>query len=379
MAKLKLQNVAQIRHAEINFGDLTVLVGAQATGKSILLQLLKLLVDTGYVQDELHRHGLDWSRQLPDFLNVYFGEGMESIWGTNSKISWEESAVDLAYLANRMRKRNDERLFFVPAQRVLTLRDGWPRPFTDYSPGDPFSVRNFSEELRLLMEEFSDDGSLFPRERRLKKAYRTLLQQHVFSKFKLTINRERAQKRLVLGARGKPLPYMVWSAGQREFVPLLLGFYWLMPPTKIARRGALEWVVIEELEMGLHPRAISVVLLLILELLSRDYRICLSTHSPQVLEMMWALNRIRERKGTTNDVLDLFETPPGLRAQLRHVVDRALGKRLRAYYFERPGGNVHDISQLSPTSTKKFEANWGGLSEFSEHANEIVARVTANS
>jgi hypothetical protein len=206
-----------------------------------------------------------------------------------------------------------------------------------------------------------------------------LLQQHVFSKFKLTINKERAQKRLVLGGRGKPLPYMVWSAGQREFVPLLLGFYWLMPPTKIARREALEWVVIEELEMGLHPRAISVVLLLILELLSREYRVCLSTHSPQVLEMMWALTRIRKRGGSPKDVLDLFEIPPDLRSQLRHVASRTLDKRLRAYYFDRPGGKVHDISELNPASTKRFEANWGGLSEFSAQANEVVARVTANS
>ena len=46
---------------------------------------------------------------------------------------------------------------------------------------------------------------------------------------------------------------MVWSAGQREFVPLLLGMYWLMPPAKISPAQRLEWVVIEEPEMGLHP------------------------------------------------------------------------------------------------------------------------------
>jgi hypothetical protein len=42
----------------------------------------------------------------------------------------------------------EERSFFIPAQRVLTLsRDGWLRPFTDYKPGDPFCVRDFSEKL----------------------------------------------------------------------------------------------------------------------------------------------------------------------------------------------------------------------------------------
>jgi AAA domain, putative AbiEii toxin, Type IV TA system len=378
MKGLRLQHVAQIRDADVTFGDLTVLVGPQATGKSIFLQFLKLLLDTGYIQQELRRYGLDWSRDLSEFLNVFFGEGMGSIWNSASKVSWHGASVDLRYLARRIRKANYERLFFIPAQRVLTLRDGWPRPFTDYSAGDPFSVRNFSEELRSLMEDLSSGATVFPLERRLKRSYRTLLQQNIFSRFTLTVDKARTQKRLVLGRRGKPLPYMVWSAGQREFVPLLLGLYWAMPPAAVARRDALEWVVIEEPEMGLHPQAISVVLLLVLELLNRNYRVCLSTHSPQVLELVWALNRIRERRGTPRDVLDLFQIDETLRPELGQVAQRATRKRLRVYFFERSGG-VRDISRLDPSSAAQSEATWGNLSEFSERANEVVARVSANS
>src|SRR6266700_6613449 len=382
MTTLRLQNIGQIRDAELRFGDLTVLVGPQATGKSIALQFLKLLVDTGYIQNELKRYGLDWSRKLPDFLEVYFGEGMASIWrssGHGSKLFWKQKPVDLLGIAGRRRKEKAERLFFVPAQRVLTLRDGWPRPFTDYSAGDPFSVRDFSEKLRVLMEsEFSADGNLFPRERRLKNAYRELLQRDVFSKFALSVDRSSKQKRLVLGQRGKTLPYMVWSAGQREFVPLLLGFYWLMPPTKVARREALEWVVVEELEMGLHPQALSVALLLVLELLSRNYKVCLSTHSPQVLELVWALNRIRQNGGSARDILDVFDLPQEMRRQLHSVAERVLHKKLCVYYFDRSEGRVHNISNLDPASPSGPEGGWGGLSEFSQHANEVVARVIAN-
>ena len=85
MPTLRLQNVGQLRDAEIGFGDLTVLVGPQATGKSIALQFTKLLVDTGYVQNELKRYGLDWSRKLSEFLEVYLGEGMSSIWRANGR------------------------------------------------------------------------------------------------------------------------------------------------------------------------------------------------------------------------------------------------------------------------------------------------------
>ena len=44
--RLQLKNVGQIHDADIEFSDLTVLVGPQATGKSIFLQFLRLLVDT---------------------------------------------------------------------------------------------------------------------------------------------------------------------------------------------------------------------------------------------------------------------------------------------------------------------------------------------
>ncbi len=378
MASLEITHVAQIREAKLTFGDLTVLVGPQATGKSIALQFLKLMVDTGNVQDELTKYGLDWSGQLPEFLDIYFGEGMRSIWRSQSTLTWHGKKVDLEQIARRKRKSKEETLFFIPAQRVLTLRDGWPRPFTDYSPGDPFTVREFSEKLRLLVEqEIPPQGILFPQQRKLKKALRSLLAKQLFSKFALSVDRSRSQKRLVLGSDKRPLPYMVWSAGQREFVPLLLGAYWLMPSTRISRRRSLSWVVIEELEMGLHPRAISVVLLLLLDLLWRGYRVCISTHSPQVLEMVWALHRIRKSKGSFQDVLDLFDASGGERPGLQSIAEMSLNKKMQVYYFDA-NGKVRDISGLDPSSDTRQEAEWGGLSEFSGRANEIVARVTAS-
>ncbi|MBI3415145.1 MAG: AAA family ATPase [Verrucomicrobia bacterium] len=201
MTTLKIQNLGQIKEANLTFGDLTVLVGPQATGKSIALQLLKLMVDAGQVQEEMRLYGLDWSRELPKFLDVYFGEGMRSIWREGqTTIEWKEKSVNLKKLAARKRKGKEESLFFIPAQRVLALRDGWPRRFTDYTPGDPFAVREFSERLRVLVEqEFGASGDLFPQERRLKAEFRKLLQRHVFSNFHLKVDKSRSQKRLVLG------------------------------------------------------------------------------------------------------------------------------------------------------------------------------------
>jgi len=318
---LKLENIGQITEANITFGELTVLVGPQATGKSIALQLLKLIVDTGQIFSELKRYGLDWSKNLPEFLDIYLGEGMRRLWRENqSVITWQNKKIDLARLVGRQRRFKDETVFYIPAQRVLTLRDGWPRPFTDYSPGDPYAVREFSEKLRRLLEqEFTPTERLFPQERRLKKELRELLVQAFFPGYDLRMARYRSQRRLVLqaGDAEEHLPFMVWSAGQREFMPLLLGFYWLMPPTKVLRRDKIKWVVIEELEMGLHPQAISVTMLMVLELLWRGYRVCLST------------------------------------------------------------GYAHDISRLDPGSDDTIESGWGGITEFSGRVADVVSQAVA--
>lgn len=378
MTMLKIGSLGQIKQAELTFGDLTVLVGPQATGKSITLQLLKLLVDTGYVQEELRRYGMDWAGKLPEFFDLYFGEGMRSIWQEgHSSVTWNGKPADLVALARRKRKTESEKLFFIPAQRVLALRDGWPRPFTDYAPGDPFAVREFSEKLRILVEREFTVENLFPQEKRLKKAFRDLLRRDVFANFQLRINKFRSQKRLVLGAgaNGDTLPYMVWSAGQREFVPLLLGLYWLMPPTKVSRRQDIEWVVIEELEMGLHPNAISVVMLMIFELLQRGYKVCLSTHSPQVLECVWALKQLKEHNARPEALLEVFKVD---RDQgLQEIARSALGKDVRVFFFDRESQTTQDISELE-TQTQSGMDGWGGLSEFSGRVNEAVARVVAN-
>jgi hypothetical protein len=376
--RLKISQVGQINQADLRLGDLTVFVGPQATGKSIALQFLKLVVDMGYVQQEMKRYGLDWSGAVPQFFDAYFGEGMRAIWRQgDSEVWWEGERIDLAGWIKRMRRTKIESLFFIPAQRVLTMRDGWPRPFTDYRPGDPFAVREFSEKLRGLVEqEFGSVENLFPQERRLKKEFRDMLQRSVFAKFRLQVDKFRAQKRLVLGVGEHPLPFMVWSAGQREFVPLLLGLYWLMPPTKVSRRAEIEWVVLEELEMGLHPRAIAVLLLMVLELLARGYRVCLSTHSPQVLEAVWALRHLKASHASPLALLEIFEapkTPP-----MQNLAETVLRKNVNVHYFDPVTGNTNDISDLDADSEEMGHGGWGGLTEFSGRVNTAVARAVAN-
>jgi hypothetical protein len=384
---LHLKNIGPISDADIRFGDMTVFVGPQATGKSIALQFLKLAVDVGYVQTEMKRYGLDWSENFLEFFDVYFGEGMSNMWRhSDSAIEWQGEWVSMSSWGEGKPSSRAESLFFIPAQRVLTLRDGWPRPFTDYKSGDPYVVREFSEKTRMLVDhEFGKEGSLFPHGRRLKKELRDMLQRSVFAGWELVIDKVQSQKRLALdigpghwsnGTAGGPLPYMVWSAGQREFVPLLLGMYWLMPPSKTARRASIKWVVLEELEMGLHPRAIDVLLLMVFELVARGYRVCLSTHSSQVLEAVWALRHLKENGGSPRALLQVFDAPQ-TQAMIK-LAKTVMAKKVAVYYFDPASGRTKDISELDPDSEEAGESGWGGLTEFSGRANSAVARAVAN-
>jgi predicted ATPase len=53
--------------------------------------------------------------------------------------------------------------------------------------------------------------------------------------------------------------------------------YWLMPSAGTPRRKGVDWVVIEEPEMELHPQAIQSVPLICLELMQRSYKVVMST------------------------------------------------------------------------------------------------------
>lgn len=381
---LRVSRTGPIQEAEVFFGDLTVLVGPQATGKSIFLQLLKLLVDSRPVLAHLKRYGLHWQKSAAEFLDVYLGEGMGGVWreGT-SRISLDDQDVNLRDLAARPNRSQDEAVFYIPAQRVLTLREGWPRPFSDYSPGDPFVVRDFSEKLRMVLEGGSlPDRGLFPWAGGLTKDLRDLLAESLFSGFGLHVDERGRQKRLVLRAseRTDSLPFMVWSAGQREFVPLLLGLYGLFPnllgpPARVSRRSRLQWVIIEELEAGLHPKAISAVLLLVLQLLARGYRVCLSTHSPHVLDLVWALKAIQSHKAAAAKLLDVFGVPRT--ARLKSLAQTVLAKEARVFYFDPTERRATEISRLDPGASNAAEAGWGGLSEFSGRAADVVADVIA--
>ena len=378
MERIKLTSLGQIPEADITFGDLTVLIGEQASGKSIFLQLMKLILDAGDITQTLKKHGFDWQKKSDNFLSLYFGEGMQTIWNQDETKVTVDDKIDFTPQKALSRRKKDENLFLIPAHRVVTLKDGWPRAFTDYATSDPYVVKEFSEELRLLMEKGlgSGQGAIFPQEGRMNKTVRGAIGKSIFGGAEVKLDRSGLRKRIVLDVAGTQLLFMTWSTGQREFMPLLLGLYWLMPSGRVRKKDNINWVIIEEPEMGLHPQAISALLLIFLELLRRGYKVIVSTHSSQILELIWAIRLIAKSNAAPARLRELL----GLKASTysRDLTETILNeKTFKTYYFSRQESvvNVKNISTLDAEDPDEAVSDWGGLTLFSTKSADVVTKL----
>jgi hypothetical protein len=372
--QLSIRNFAHLDRVDLTLGDLTVLVGPQGAGKSLALQWLKVAMDGRQLVDALRAagHPVDRSDVLIDLI---FGSGMAP--------AWREGETEILLANKKISRRNlgrvgdgTEQLFFVPAHRSMLISDGWASPFQKLSSDTPAVARMFSQNL---FDRFSgkDAGTLFPVKNRLKREIREKIDSAVFHGGQVGIVEDRQHAQRLRMSHGEMhLPFMTWTAGQRKFTPLLLGLYHLLPSVQQRKRVGTDWVVLEEPEMGLHPQAVTAVMLLVLDLLWRGYRVVLSTHSPHVLTMLWMMRQLKERQARWQLVCEAFDvasSPP-----MKNVAAAALSKDYRAHLLQfDAAGKVRsmDISSLDPGSDDDNVSGWGGLTSYSSRFGDVVRQA----
>lgn len=387
MEQLKVKSFGPIKEADIQFGDITLLIGPQASGKSILLQLVKLIVDRYNIPAVLNQNNYEWGKKNENFLDLFFGESMSSIWNTDTKIKSDDKEYPLSSFLTKQGVRDSsrtEKLFYIPAQRVVTMSQGWPKSFGSFDIGDPFVLKQFSESIRVLMEKENINGdskhsNVFPKSNRIKEPLRKILDESIFHGASVESDNSSLKRRFLLKVGKSKLPFMTWSAGQKEFMPLLLSLYYLMPASKVKLKNEIKTVIIEEPEMGLHPKAIQALMVVFLELIARGYKLIISTHSPVMLELLWAMNYIKEYKGTSNDLFELFSIEKS--SSMKSTFDTVIkGKTFATYYFDQnaDGVIVKNISSLDAGSDDNDISNWGGLTDFSTKVGNIVAKLVSN-
>ncbi|NPA41275.1 MAG: ATP-binding protein [Aquificae bacterium] len=369
MKKLYIRNFGFIKESEIEIGDLTVFVGPQASGKTLVLELIKLLVDKNIIIEKLKKHGFQW-KSTQEFLEQFFGGGLGSVWKETTLI--KKDGREVRYNTLHLKKKSkytSERVFYIPAQRVLIYENEWPKSFSSYYYYVPYVVRNFSEEIRLLSDKIRSE-SIFPIKGKLPEYLKNILDKTIFRGTKLKKS-SGMKKRFILEADEKELPIMVWSAGQREFIPLLLGLYKLMPAGKKSKEDSIDMVIIEEPEMGLHPVALQGVLVFILELLKRGYRVIMSTHSTLPLDFIWMINQLvnSRQEGLYEKLKSTFNFKNI--NDVKTLWDAIINKKFKVYFFkpEDEGVYIKDISKLALDSDEE----WGNLTLFVSQVTDIVA------
>ena len=330
MDKLKVENFGPIEKADVTFGDLTFLVGAQASGKSLFLELLKLLVDKNAIVETLRKYNYIINKNnASNLLDAFFGNGMAGVWRKDTKINFD--GVDASLVTSLMKKNvegTEEKLFYIPAQRIFSISDGRPKAFSEFDPTTPYVLRQFSDILRVFMSiGLGGNTTLYPIKTRLKNLQKKSFDNSIFHGGKVVMENENGQRKMRMQVAGMDMPFMAWSAGQKEFMPLLMGFYCVSgPPMHLLNKDQYQYIVIEEPEMGLHPQAIMSVLLEILELVQMGKKVVVSTHSTVPLEFVWAFNILKQsdKKNKEADLLKLFDENARGKGMLEGIFDRTI-------------------------------------------------------
>lgn len=371
---IQIKNLGPIASADVHFGDLTLFVGPQASGKSIVLQVMKLLKDKDSIRQIVEDNNFAWPENPLVSFDHYMGQGSGGIWTKATEIQMNGLGFSLDFLkvkSEGVTEREHPEIFYVPAQRVMAFDMDWLRTFKSFSVTTPFVLAHFSETIRQILE--SNVGTLYPVDQKLKAPVRELINNSIFGGGKIFSERN-IRKTLKMNVGKQNIPFMTWSAGQKEFMPLLLAFYWLCPSSKISRKDDIKVVFVEEPEMGLHPKAIVAVLVQILDLISRGYQVVVSTHSTVFLEFAWAFRALKKSHSEDGlyKLFGLKKTQPNKR-----LFEGLLEKEVKTFYFDRKDErvDVRDISSLDAGNEDLGIADWGGLSSFISNAADIISEL----
>ena len=376
MERFSIHNLGPISEATVDFGDLTFLVGPQAMGKSLFLETLKLIIDRRHIIRTLDTYSYATGR-AENILNAYYGDGMSKLWRESTSATYgEKTYCGTSWLLEKGHEPSPkESLLYVPAQRILSISDGRPKNFMEFDAAAPYVLRHFSEALRLFFGQVTlmGDGVIGFKSDVGGEHHQTILysraEQEIFNHADITIEEDRGQKKLFQRIDGMRVPFMSWSTGQKEFMPLLFVFYRLVDGEQY------KYVIIEEPEMGLHPRAINTIILQLLIFMQAGYRIIVSTHSPMFLEFAWAFNFLKSLK--TPHFNEALAEILSMEVWEKGMTNEVSKKTIKTYFFQRKqDGRVisRDISSLDVDDDDTIVSEWGGLSSFASKASEVVSK-----
>jgi hypothetical protein len=368
---LIVENYGPIRRVDVPFADITVLVGPQATGKSLALQWLKLALDQKYILGTLAVNGF-YAPDPTQLAGLYFGAGYENTW-ESSKVTFNGTAVNLKKISKAKLISGPNNTLFVPAHRALVFATGWPQQFRAFAPDTPYVVREFSENVKWTLSG-QVNSVVFPAPRQFRPELSDSLDQALLHGGRVVLeSRGLNGEQLRIRHDKTNLSMMEWTTGQREAVPLIVALSPELPIGRKKRREDLDWIIVEEPELGLHPDGIISIIAILLETARRGYKLVLSTHSSVVLEVLWVMSRLRGRTDASRRLLRMLGLPEDSQTSLRFARELLeLSTSITYFRHKRGGVEAIDITGLDPRGDGA-EADWGGLIRYSSRSAEVLS------
>ena len=108
----------------------------------------------------------------------------------------------------------------------------------------------------------------------------------------------------------------------------------------------------------------------------RGYKVIVSTHSAQILELIWAIRFIAKSNSGPTRLRQLLNLKAG--AYSKDLTETILNKKtFKTYYFSRQESvvSVKDISTLDAEDPDEAVSDWGGLTLFSTKTSDVVTEA----
>lgn len=368
MDNFVVENLGPIAKAEVDFGDLTILTGPQASGKTLFLETFALNLNMLYIAYDFAKSNS--IGDTDDFLDYYYGENLHNIIQDNTRFSFNNRSMTKKQLFAEIQNcfKNCEKDFpfsldvilpnvlYIPAQRSLALSEGRIKTSDDFI-NSPYSLVKFSWYLQEYVKKKSTEI--------LKDKIKEF---EFLSSAQINIRRNAGSPRLEMTVDNQVIPYMAWSTGQRELAPLLMTVGYLENYTNRT------YAIIEEPELGLHPRAIIEFMFTVLKLMKSGVKVVISTHSSTPLDFVWAMNHLKESNADIANIAEMFD----FKIKDKSVFDGLAEKVIKVYYFspDKKTRKVYskDISSLDVYSEDEDVSNWGGMSLSADRAGSIVSK-----
>jgi hypothetical protein len=100
------------------------MAGPQATGKSLVLELLKLAIDRNRIVRVLKKHSFKWERP-EEFAALYFGGGFEKSWMAETQIHYGSEPLTLREVAGSRAYEGKDAVFYIPGASHARDRRGY--------------------------------------------------------------------------------------------------------------------------------------------------------------------------------------------------------------------------------------------------------------